>query len=68
MRVRVIRQCDVNQEGRRKALFPGQVYELHDDVAESLIGVGHVIAYVPDTARESVRIIGRPRGGRGRTA
>jgi len=68
MHVRVLRQCDAIVEGRRKALFPHQVYELNADVAQSLMDAGHVIAYVPDTARESVRIIGRPRGGRGRTA
>lgn len=68
MRVRAIRQCDAIVEGRRKALFPGQLYELTADTAQRLIDGGHVVIYVPDTARESVRIVGRPRSARGRIA
>lgn len=44
MRVLIAKQLDVNLKGRRKALFPGQVYDLPDDVARSLVAAGTATA------------------------
>jgi len=43
MHVQVTRQCDAELGEERKALFPGQVYELPDDEAARLIGGGLVV-------------------------
>lgn len=42
MLVKVIRQCDAMVGGKRKALFPGQSYEIPDDQAKHLASEGKV--------------------------
>lgn len=63
MLIVVDRQCDANVEGGRKALFPGQRYDLPEAEAERLIGTKHVRAVRSAgqafTATE-VRAKGRP--------
>jgi len=44
MRVVVAKQTDVRLEGRRKALFPGQSYDLPEDMARELVASGAAIA------------------------
>lgn len=44
MRVVVAKQTDVRIEGRRKALFPGQAYDLPDAIARELVASGAALA------------------------
>lgn len=44
MRYEAIRQCDAVQEGRVRALFPGQVYDLDPAAAADLIASGAIRA------------------------
>jgi len=44
MRVVIAKQTDVRLEGRRKALFPGQSYDLPDDIARGLVENGAAVA------------------------
>lgn len=44
MLVKVIKQCDATVGGRRKALFPGQTYNIPDDQAKALTSEGLVEA------------------------
>lgn len=67
MQIEVIHQCDAETGNGRKALFPGQRYDLPEDVANELVVAGHVRIFggardvlVPKAAQ--VRIAGRPRG------
>jgi hypothetical protein len=69
MKIVVERQCDAHLEEGRKALFPGQHYDLPAEVIQPLIVSGHVRAYrTADTAfvasPDSVRATGRPRAGK----
>lgn len=67
MLIVVSRQCDAEFAGGRKALFPGQRYEVPDDVAQGLIVSGMArpyrtaeSAFVPGPAPA-----GRAKKGRG---
>jgi hypothetical protein len=60
MRVEAIRQCDATIGGQRKALFPGQRYDLPEEVVLQLSG--HVRVISDGTA--SVKVVGRPRAKR----
>lgn len=42
MLVKVIKQCDAMVGGKRKALFPGQSYDIPDDQAKRLVTEGRV--------------------------
>ena len=42
MKIEALTQCDAGSGFQRKALFPGQRYELPDDVAKALIDGGKV--------------------------
>lgn len=71
MKVEAIRQCDAQTKEGRKALFPGQRYDLPPDVARLLIAGGHIRAIVTEShegpavaAPQTVRAQGRPRGER----
>jgi hypothetical protein len=71
MEIEVIRQCDAGSGMGRKALFPGQRYDLPEGIANELAVAGHVRifggareALVP-SALDHVRIAGRPRGKTG---
>jgi len=55
----VISQCDAVLGGGRKALFPGQRYDLPDTEAQALIATGKVIGSVAD-----IRVVGKPQGKR----
>lgn len=61
MEVHVISQCDAVLGGGRKALFPGQRYDLPDAEAEALIATGKVRAMGSVT---DIRIVGKPQGKR----
>jgi hypothetical protein len=66
MEIVVIRQCDAIIGGQRKALFPGQRYDLAEDLARELVAAGLVqssvrAAVVP--VETGTRLVGRPRGG-----
>ena len=67
MQIEVINQCDAGAGADRKALFPGQRYDLPEEIANELVVAGHVRIFggardvlVPKAAQ--VRIAGRPRG------
>lgn len=65
MRVIVDRQSDVLIEGRRKALFVGQRYDIPDEQAEALILSGHVRRVIDaGEAFSNVRVNSRPRNRR----
>lgn len=62
MLIVVSRQCDAEFDGGRKALFPGQRYELPDDVAQGLISSGMARPY--RTAESAFTPAPRPAAGR----
>lgn len=62
MRVRAVRQCDIQAGGQTKALFPGQSYDLPQDAVSALIGRGHVVQIESESSLPSVtRVRGRAR-------
>lgn len=52
--------CDAQLEGGRKALFPGQRYDLPEDAVRPLILSGHVRVF-GQGAPAMVRAVSRPR-------
>ena len=67
MEVEILSQCDAKAGVGVKALFPGQRYDLPDEIANELVVAGKARetvsareALVPQ--QQSSRIAGRPRG------
>lgn len=63
MRVEALKQCDAGAGADRKALFPGQRYDLPDDIAEGLKVAG-LVREIRETkpAEAEPRNAERPRG------
>lgn len=72
MIVEAVTQCDANSGGQRKALFPGQRYDLDEDAVTDLLAQGKVRIFggapgvfeTESTAPVEVKVVSRPRATR----